>query len=122
MTAVLDGTLEAPAARAGGSAGQPPAERYPARRAVASWAAACQGRRQVLDLVDTASSALPESRVQANRRRGLPLLLDWLEGQPGRPGRSGGWPAEPTTPADSGRSSPPAGSGTAACTRRPGWS
>ncbi len=38
----------------------------------------------MLQLVAAASSALPESRVQANHRRGLPLLLDWLEGRPGR--------------------------------------
>ncbi len=37
-----------------------------------------------MDLVDTASSDLPESRVQNSRRRGLPLLLDWLEEQPGQ--------------------------------------
>ena len=84
MTAVLAGTLEAPVSRIDGSAGKPPAERYPARPAEASWPATCQGRGQVMDLVGTASSALPESRVQASRRRGLPLLLDWLEGQPGQ--------------------------------------
>jgi integrase len=38
----------------------------------------------VLQLVASASSALPGSRVQANHRRGLPVLLDWLEEQPGR--------------------------------------
>ena len=84
MTAVLAGTLEAPVSRIDGSAGKPPAERYPARPAEASWPATCQGRGQVMDLAGTASSALPESRVQASRRRGLPLLLDWLEGQPGQ--------------------------------------
>jgi hypothetical protein len=84
VTAVLAGTLEAPAPRAGGSAGQPPAVRYPARPAEASWPATRQRRGQVMNLVDAASSALPESRVQASRRRGLPLLLDWLEGQPGQ--------------------------------------
>ena len=84
MTAVLDGTPEAPASRAAGSAGQSPAERYPARPAEDCWPATCQGRGQVMDLAGTASSALPESRVQVSRRRGLPLLLDWLEEQPGQ--------------------------------------
>ena len=84
MTAVLDGRLEVPAARADSEAGQAPAERYPARQAEASWAATRQDRGQVMDLVATASSALPGSRVQASRRRGLPLLLDWLEEYPGQ--------------------------------------
>jgi integrase len=38
----------------------------------------------VLALVATASAGLPESRIHANHRRGLPVLLDWLEEQPGR--------------------------------------
>ena len=50
----------------------------------ARWPATGHDRGQVLQLVAAASSALPESRVQANHRRGLPLLLDWLEGRPGR--------------------------------------
>jgi integrase len=58
--------------------------RFPARPVTARWPATGHDRGQVLQLVAAASSALPESRVQANHRRGLPLLLDWLEGQPGR--------------------------------------
>ncbi len=73
----MAGTLEAPVPRIDGSAGKPPAERYPARPAEASWPSTCQDRGQVMDLVDTASSALPESRVQVSRRRGLPSLR-WL--------------------------------------------
>ena len=85
MTAVLDGTPDALAADlAAGSARPALAQRYPARPAKASWAATRQGRGQVMDLADTASSDLPESRVQNSRRRGLPLLLDWLEEQPGQ--------------------------------------
>jgi integrase len=34
--------------------------------------------------VASASAGLPESRIHASHRRGLPLLLDWLEEQPGR--------------------------------------
>ena len=37
----------------------------------------------MLALVAAASAGLPESRCSANRRRGLPVLLDWLEDQPG---------------------------------------
>ena len=84
MTAVLDGAPDAPAAQSAGSTRPALAERYPARGAAESWAATRQGRGQVMDLVDTASSDLPESRVQNSRRRGLPLLLDWLEEQPGQ--------------------------------------
>ena len=58
--------------------------RFPARPVTARWPATGHDRGQVLQLVAAASSVLPESRVQANHRRGLPLLLDWLEGQPGR--------------------------------------
>jgi integrase len=34
--------------------------------------------------VASASAGLPESRIHANHRRGLPVLLDWLGEQPGR--------------------------------------
>jgi hypothetical protein len=85
VTAVLDGTPDALAAhRAAGSVRPTLVERYPARPAAASWAATRQGREQVMDLAGAASSDLPESRVQNSRRRGLPLLLDWLEEQPGQ--------------------------------------
>lgn len=32
----------------------------------------------------SASSGLPDSRIESNRRRGFPLLLDWLADQPGQ--------------------------------------
>ena len=57
---------------------------FPARPAAESWPATGQDRAQVLALVATASTGLPESRIHANHRRGLPVLLDWLEEQPGR--------------------------------------
>ena len=38
----------------------------------------------MLALVAVASAGLPESRIHANHRRGLPVLLDWLEEMPGR--------------------------------------
>jgi integrase len=38
----------------------------------------------VLALVASASAGLAESRIHANHRRGLPVLLDWLGEQPGR--------------------------------------
>ena len=41
-------------------------------------------RARVLALVASASAGLPESRIHANQRRGLPVLLDWLGEQPGR--------------------------------------
>jgi hypothetical protein len=58
--------------------------RFPARPVADSWPATGQDRGRVLALVATASARLPESRIHANHRRGLPVLLDWLEEQPGR--------------------------------------
>jgi integrase len=61
----------------------PPSAQFPSRPAVTNWPAAGHDRSQVLRLVTSASFGLPQSRVQTSRRRGLPLLLDWLEEQPG---------------------------------------
>jgi len=58
--------------------------RFPARPVAADWPAAGQDRASVLQLVASASAVLPRSRVNANHRRGLPVLLDWLDEQPGR--------------------------------------
>ena len=58
--------------------------RFPARPVAESWPATGQDRAQVLALVAAASAGLPESRIHANHRRGLPVLLDWLEEMPGR--------------------------------------
>ncbi|MGO9218687.1 MAG: tyrosine-type recombinase/integrase [Streptosporangiaceae bacterium] len=84
MTVILTGKpgLAGPGVAGGSDAGL--LARFPARPVTARWPATGHDRGQVLQLVAAASSALPESRVQANHRRGLPLLLDWLEGQPGR--------------------------------------
>ena len=80
--------------------------RFPARPVAESWPAAGQDRARVLALVASASAGLPESRIHANQRRGLPVLLDWLGEQPAGPGSSGGWPAAPTRPASGGRQGP----------------
>ena len=66
------------------TAGRGPLARFPARPVAAHWPATGQGRDRVLQLVASASSELLESRIHANHRRGLPVLLDWLEEQPGR--------------------------------------
>jgi integrase len=66
------------------AAAQALAARFPARPVAECWTATGQYRDQVMQLVDTASAGLPESRIEANRRRGLPVLLDWLDGQPGQ--------------------------------------
>ncbi|HEV3295456.1 MAG TPA: site-specific integrase, partial [Streptosporangiaceae bacterium] len=58
--------------------------RFPARPVPESWPAAGQDRARVLALVASASAGLPESRIHANHRCGLPVLLDWLGEQPGR--------------------------------------
>jgi len=57
--------------------------RFPARPVAAHWPVAGHNRSEVLELVASASIALPDWRVQSSRRRGLPLLLDWMEEQPG---------------------------------------
>jgi integrase/ribosomal protein S28E/S33 len=58
--------------------------RFPARPVAQAWPASGQDRARVLALVAAAAAGLPESRIHANHRRGLPVLLDWLEEQPGR--------------------------------------
>jgi Phage integrase family len=58
--------------------------RFPARPVMQAWPGTGQDRARVLALVAAASAELPESRIHANHRRGLPVLLDWLEEQPGR--------------------------------------
>ena len=85
MTAVLAGAPVAGMAPAAVTAArETPVTRFPARPVAARWPATAQDRSQVLRLVASASSALPTSRIESNRRRGLPLLLDWLEEHPGR--------------------------------------
>jgi hypothetical protein len=71
-------TVSSPAAR------QAPLTRFPARPTAAHWPAAGHDRSTLLQLVSSAAFALPDSRIQTNRRYGLPLLLDWLEDQPGQ--------------------------------------
>jgi hypothetical protein len=59
--------------------------RFPARPVAASWPGTGQGRAQVIELVNRASSAVPEpASALRTRRQGLPVLLDWLAEQPGR--------------------------------------
>jgi integrase len=85
--ALLAAGPEATAENRGGAeqaATQTLAARFPARPVAECWPATGQDRAQVIHLVDTASAGLPESRIEANRRRGLPVLLDWLMEQPGQ--------------------------------------
>jgi hypothetical protein len=76
-----DGTDSAPAT---GTTRTSSLGQFQARPAAAHWPATGQDRARVLRLVASASAGLPESRIHASHRRGLPLLLDWLEEQPGR--------------------------------------
>ena len=73
-----------PAVSSGAARQASPLTRFPARPTAAHWPAAGHDRSTVLALVTSASFALPDSRIQNNRRRGLPLLLDWLAEQPGQ--------------------------------------
>ena len=60
------------------------ATRFPPRPVHVDWPATRCGRDEAVQLVLTASSALPDSRVYGDKRRGIPLLLDWLAEHPGR--------------------------------------
>jgi len=65
-------------------AGQPIGVRFPARTVPVDWPATGQDRVQVLRLVAGSSRGLAPSRIESNQRLGLPLLLDWLQEQPGQ--------------------------------------
>src|SRR3712207_3764972 len=59
--------------------------RFPPRPVASHWPATAACRAEVVQLVTAAMAALPDgARLCRNRRRGLPLLLDWLEEQPGQ--------------------------------------
>jgi hypothetical protein len=57
--------------------------RQPARPVARDWPTTGCDRPEALRVVLAASSALPESRVYGDKRRGIPLLLDWLAEHPG---------------------------------------
>lgn len=57
--------------------------RFPPRPPAPSWPAIGYGRAQVLELVSRPPFGFTSSRAETSRRRGLSLLLDWLEDQPG---------------------------------------
>ena len=92
MTAVLAGPIlaEPPAAARAAAVSSVAAQqtplptRFPARPTAAHWPTTGHDRSTVLGLVTSASFAVADSRIHSERRRGLPLLLDWLEEQPGR--------------------------------------
>ncbi len=59
--------------------------RFPPRPLTRHWPATAADRSDVVELVRSALSALPDGgRLASDRRRGLPLLLDWLEEHPGQ--------------------------------------
>jgi Phage integrase family len=58
--------------------------RYPARVVGTDWPATCADRGEVDRIVAAATAKLPTQRVREARRWGMPLLLDWLAGQPGQ--------------------------------------
>ena len=57
--------------------------RFPARPVPVAWPATAQSRRQVLDRLTGAPFVAVGVSTEKLRRRGLRLLLDWLEVQPG---------------------------------------
>ena len=80
MTAATTITVPAPEA----VEKETPATQFPARPVLAAWPATRQDRAQVMRGVVSLLSKLPTSRAEHDRRRGLALLLDWLEDQPGQ--------------------------------------
>lgn len=59
-----------------------PSTRFPARALASHWPGVGRTRAELLTMV-SAPTGLSGFRVQSHHRRGLPLLLDWLEEQPG---------------------------------------
>jgi hypothetical protein len=57
--------------------------RYPPRPVETDWPATFCDRDELDRLVGPAAQGLPSTHVREARRRGLPLLLDWLADQPG---------------------------------------
>jgi len=57
--------------------------RQPARPIASDWPMTTCDRCEAARVVLAASSALPDSRVHGDKRRGIPLLLDWLAEHPG---------------------------------------
>jgi len=76
--------LASPSSPSLSATGQAIGIRFPARAVAVDWPATRQDRLQVSQLVADASSGLAESRIESNQRLGLPLLLDWLQEQPGQ--------------------------------------
>lgn len=85
VTAVRPPDLARSAASARPAAGRAFPARFPARPVAASWPVTGLGRGQVIELVCRVSLAGPEPAGTRHARRcGLPMLLDWLEEQPGQ--------------------------------------
>jgi hypothetical protein len=58
--------------------------RFPPRLVTADWPATGSGRAEVWQRLTRAPFVLDNESSQKRRKRGLMLLLDWLEDQPGR--------------------------------------
>jgi hypothetical protein len=84
VTTIADAVPAVAHTGASAAARETPLSRFPPRPAAARWPVTEQDRVQALRLVAAASSALSSSRIGDNFRRGVPLLLDWLEEHPGR--------------------------------------
>jgi len=73
----VDAALVSPRRRAAARA------QFPARMVASDWAATRQDREQILGLLACPPFTLDTPTLQQRRRRGVPLLLDWLADQPG---------------------------------------
>ena len=78
ITATVPGVAQAaPTGRAAARA------RFPARPVPAAWPATAQSRQQVQEQLTHAPFTAGNATTEKIRRRGLRLVLDWLEDQPG---------------------------------------
>ena len=80
MTAGTDAPAAGQAPAAGWQAAR---ARFPARARAADWPATRAGRDEVWRLLTSPPFTLDNPASQGNRTRGLTVLLDWLQGQPG---------------------------------------
>jgi hypothetical protein len=75
---------------------------FPPRPAASGWPATRQSREHILTRLLAPPFTLDNPAGQAQRRRGLTRMLDWLGSCPARPGRTAGSSREPRIAARGG--------------------
>lgn len=82
-TQLITGSAPPAAARRTGTQSETLRKRFPARRLATSWPRTELSRQSVLEQLGTALFVADGSAGEDNRRRGVRIVLDWLETQPG---------------------------------------